>query len=63
MAAAHATGVAALLHTQGITEPAAIEAALKRFARDLGSPERDDEHGDGLINARDVLFGFGVGGQ
>ena len=34
MAAPHVAGVAALLYSQGINNPAAIEAALKRFARD-----------------------------
>jgi serine protease len=60
MAAPHVAGVAALLYTQGIDEPAAIEAALKRFATDLGNVGRDDDHGFGLINARDSLRGFGA---
>ena len=42
----------ALLYAQGITNPAAIEAAIKRFAVDLGAPGRDDEFGYGLIDAR-----------
>ena len=60
MAAPHVAGVAALLHSQGITSPAAIEAALKRFARDLGTAGRDNEYGHGLIDARLALRGFGV---
>jgi serine protease len=60
MAAPHVAGVAALLYSQGITNPAAIEAALERFARDLGSPGRDDEFGHGLIDARAALRGLGV---
>ena len=32
MAAPHVTALAALLYSQGITKPAAIEAAIKRFA-------------------------------
>ena len=61
MAAPHVAGVAALLAAQGVTRPAAIEAALRRFARDLGAPGRDDEFGDGLIDAAAALRGRGVG--
>jgi serine protease len=60
MAAPHIAGVAALLYSQGVTNPAAIEAALKRFARDLGPAGRDDEYGHGLVDARAVLRGLGV---
>lgn len=60
MAAPHVAGVAALLYSQGITNPAAIEAALKRSARDLGAPGRDNEYGYGLIDARAALRGMGV---
>ena len=45
MATAHVSGLAALLYQQGITKPAAIEAAMKRSATDLGTPGRDDQHG------------------
>ncbi len=60
MAAPHVAGVAALLYSQGITSPAAVEAALKRFARDLGDPGRDNDFGHGLIDARATLRGLGV---
>lgn len=60
MAAPHVAGVAALLYSQGITSPAAIELALTRFARDLGTPGRDNEYGHGLIDARLALRGYGV---
>ena len=60
MAAPHVAGVAALLYSQGITNPAAIEAALRRFSRDLGPAGRDDEYGYGLIDARAALRGMGV---
>jgi serine protease len=60
MAAPHVAGVAALLYSQGITKPAAIEAALKRFARDMGAPGRDNEFGAGLVDARASLRGLGV---
>ena len=45
---------------QGITSPAAIEAAMKQFAIDLGEPGRDDEYGYGLINPRGSLRGLGL---
>jgi serine protease len=60
MAAPHVAGVAALLYSQGIDKPAAIEAALTRFATDLGTPGRDDDFGNGLVNARASLRGLGV---
>jgi serine protease len=60
MAAPHVAGLAALLYSQGVTSPAAIEAAIKRFAVDLGPPGRDDEYGHGLIDARATLRGLGV---
>jgi len=52
--------VAALLYSQGINRPASIEAALKRFATDLGAAGRDNEYGSGLIDARAALRGLGV---
>ena len=45
---------------QGITSPAAIEAAMKRYATDLGPAGRDDEYGYGLINPRASLRGLGL---
>jgi len=60
MAAAHTTGLAALLLQQGITKPAAIEAAMKAFATDLGAAGRDDQYGYGVINPRATLRGSGV---
>ena len=60
MASPHIAGVAALLYAQGIKKPAAIEAAIKRFAVDLGAPGRDDEYGYGLVDARATLRGLGV---
>ena len=59
-AAPHVGGVAALLYSQGITSPAAIEAAMKRFAKDIGPPGKDVEYGYGLIDARATLRGLGV---
>jgi len=60
MAAPHVSALAALLYNQGITKPAAIEAAIKRFAQDLGAPGRDDEYGHGVIDARATLRGLGA---
>jgi serine protease len=60
MAAPHAAGVAALLYSQGVTKPEAIEAALKHFATDLGATGRDNEYGHGLIDARASLRGMGL---
>ncbi len=60
MAAPHVAGVAALLYAQGLTNPAVIEAAIRKFAVDLGSPGKDDEYGYGLVDARAALRGLGV---
>jgi subtilisin family serine protease len=60
MAAPHVAGVAALLRSQGYSTPEAIEAALKRFARDLGAGGRDDDFGHGLVDARTALRGLGA---
>jgi serine protease len=60
MAVAHVSGLAAMMHQQGITSPAAIEAAMKRYATDLGPSGRDNEYGHGLINARGSLRGMGL---
>jgi serine protease len=60
MAAPHVSGVAALLHEQGVTAPAAIEAALERFAVDHGPRGRDDQFGAGVISARNTLRGLGL---
>jgi serine protease len=60
MAAPHVSGVAAMLMQQGITDPAAVEAALEKFADDLGTAGRDDTFGFGLINARKTLLGLGL---
>jgi serine protease len=61
MAAPHVAGIAALIMSQGVTNPAAIESLIKKTARDLGKPGRDDEYGFGLIQPRAALFGFGLG--
>ncbi|MBE3072335.1 MAG: S8 family serine peptidase, partial [Acidobacteria bacterium] len=60
MAAPHVSGLAALLMDQGITSPAAIEAAMKRYATDVGPAGRDNETGYGVINPKDTLRGLGL---
>jgi len=60
MAAPHVAGFAALLYQQGITNPAAIEAAMEQFATDLGPTGRDNQYGYGLINPRASLRGLGL---
>ena len=60
MAAPHVSGVAAMLIQQGITSPAAVEAAIEKFAIDLGDPGRDNTYGFGLIDARNALRGLGL---
>lgn len=60
MATPHVSGFAALLMQQGITNPAAIEAAMKKFATDRGAAGRDDQYGYGLINPRATLRGLGL---
>ncbi len=60
MATPHVSGFAALLMQQGITSPAAVEAAMKQFATDRGTAGRDNEYGYGLINPRATLRGLGL---
>ena len=60
MATPHVAGMAALLMSQGITSPAAVEAAIKRFATEAGAAGRDDEYGSGIINPRATLRGLGL---
>lgn len=60
MATPHVAGFAALLMQQGITSPAAIEAAMKKFATDKGAAGRDDQYGHGLIAPRPTLRGLGL---
>jgi serine protease len=59
MASPHVAGAAALLYSQGINNPGAIEAALENLAEDLGAPGRDPDFGFGLIDARKALRGLG----
>lgn len=58
MAAPHVAGVAALLYSQGIRNPAFIEEALRRFAQPIQATT--DECGAGLVDARRALRGLGL---
>jgi serine protease len=60
MASPHVAGLAALIMSQGITSPAAVEAIITRTALDLGTAGRDNDFGAGLIQPRAALRGFGV---
>lgn len=60
MATPHVAGLAAMIMQQGITDPAAIEDALVKYATDLGAVGRDNFFGAGLINARHSLYGLGL---
>lgn len=60
MATPHVAGFAALLYSQGIANPAAIEAAMKKWAIDRGAAGRDDQYGFGSINPRTTLRGLGI---
>jgi serine protease len=60
MAVPHVSALAALSIQQGITDPAAIEAAMKQFARDLGPSGIDNQYGHGLIQPRTTLRGLGL---
>lgn len=54
-AAAHVSGVAALLVASGARSPAEVRAALLRSARDLGPAGWDQEYGAGLVDAPKAL--------
>lgn len=60
MSTPHVSALAAMLMQQGITDPAAVEAAIKQFARDLGRAGVDNEYGHGLIQPRATLRGLGL---
>jgi len=56
----HVAALAALLVRQGITDPAAVKAAIEQTAEDLGTPGRDDTFGHGLIRPSVALKGLGL---
>jgi serine protease len=55
MAAAHVSGAAALLVSNGVTKPDQVRAAIEKTAKDLGPAGWDEEYGWGLINVGAVL--------
>jgi serine protease len=60
MAAPHVSGIAALIESQGVRSPRAIEKLLRATAVDLGAPGKDDEYGYGLVQPRQALRGLGI---
>ena len=60
MSTAHVSSLAALLMDQGVTAPAAVEAAVKRFAAQTPAGGRNDDIGYGVIDPRATLFGLGL---
>jgi serine protease len=56
----HVAALAALLYRQGITQPAAVKAAIQNSAEDLGAAGRDDTFGYGLIRPVQALTGYGL---
>ena len=60
MATPHVAGLAALLMSQGVTDPKAIEAVIERFATDVGPSGRDNDTGFGVINPRATIRGLGI---
>ncbi|HET9315117.1 MAG TPA: S8 family serine peptidase, partial [Vicinamibacteria bacterium] len=60
MATPHVAALAALLYSQGITQPAAVQAAIEQTAEDLGASGRDDRFGHGLIRPSQALRGLGL---
>ncbi|MBO9531362.1 MAG: S8 family serine peptidase [Solirubrobacteraceae bacterium] len=67
MAAAHVTGVAALVLGSRIIgrhpSPDLLAAYLVRATRDLGPTGRDDDYGAGLIDAREAVSRAGAGAR
>jgi serine protease len=60
MAAPHVSATAALLMSQGIRDPRAVEFVIKSTALDLGPAGKDNEYGHGLVQPRNALFGMGI---
>jgi serine protease len=62
MSAPHVAAAAALLFSQGFTDPAAVRAALEQTAERLGGAPadgRNDTYGHGLIRPANALSGLG----
>lgn len=63
MAAAHVSGIAALLASAGVTDPDAIREAIENTGRDLGAAGWDEEYGWGLVDAYAALNYYHVPGD
>jgi len=59
-AAPHVAAIAALLYTQGITDPDAVRESIRSTAEDLGPEGKDDETGYGLAQPARALSGLGL---
>lgn len=55
-AAPHVSGVAALLISQGLTDPDAVRAAIEGAARDVGPTGWDAQYGWGVVDAHAALL-------
>jgi serine protease len=63
MATPHVAAAAALLFSQGFTDPAAVRAALQQTAERLGGAPadgRNDTYGYGLVRPANALPGLGI---
>ena len=63
MATPHVAAAAALLFSQGFTDPAAVRAALEQTAERLGGAPadgRNDNYGFGLVRPAAALPGLGL---
>lgn len=51
MAAAHVSGVAALVESAGVTDPDGVKDVLQETAVDKGDPGQDEKYGHGVVDA------------
>ncbi len=56
VAAPHVTGVAALLKSLGVQDPASVRSILRSSATDIGAQGQDRETGVGLLNAAKAVL-------
>jgi serine protease len=56
----HVAALGALLMDQGVTNPRAVEAAIRKFAIDVAPPGRDNDTGYGIIDPRATIRGLGL---
>ena len=63
MAAPHVSGIAALLISNGLTDPDAVREALQNTAGDLGAPGWDEKYGWGLVDAYAALNYYNIPGD